>query len=189
MDDRARLARVEERLETLQEEVAQLAELLRARQESGQRTARGGWSTQASSAESPPIPGRSDLSPVPGARGQRSRLGLRPRAKPPRDQDPIGCVEIGVERLAEDMRALSRVLPGTRPGPGPWDTSTVRLPTTPPRDTSPSAPEQGPRSGDQTDSETGDDMLGDLAPSEGPGGPGPHKKKPVKPPDDFRIGF
>jgi hypothetical protein len=103
-------------------------------------------------------------------------------AKPPRDQDPIGCVEIGVERLAEDIRGLFRVLDATVPDDGPW--------VIPPHDAGPSTPEQGPRSGDQTDGGTGGDMLSDLDPSKGPGGSGPDERKRVTPEDeDPRFGF
>jgi hypothetical protein len=86
VDDRGRLARVEQRLETLQEEVARLSELLRARPESGQRTAVGSWSAQASTAESSTIPGRGDGPSVPGARPKLANV--RQQAKPRRDQDP-----------------------------------------------------------------------------------------------------
>jgi hypothetical protein len=104
-------------------------------------------------------------------------------SKPPRDQDPIGCVEIGIERLAEDIRGLFRLLDEPVPDDGPW--------VLPPRYTGPSAPEQGPRDGDRTDGGTGDDTLSDLDPSKGPGGSGPYEKKKRVDPDDEdpRFGF
>jgi hypothetical protein len=175
VDDRGRLARVEQRLETLQEEVAQLRELLRARPESGQRTGLGSWSAQASTAESSTTPGGSDVLSVPGARRELAKKSVRQQAKPRRDQDPIGCVEIGVERLGEDLDNLFRILGAPVPDLGPG----LVLPYY----TGPRAPEQGQRSGDQTDGRTGDDMLSDPAPSKGPG-PRLDEEQRVVDPDD-----
>lgn len=173
--DRGRLARVEERLETLQEEVAHLTELLRARSELGWRQARGGRSTQTSTAGPPTTPGR------------RGRPGpaLRPLTKPPRDQDPIGCVEVGVGRLGEDVASLRRVAGGPAPGRGPGSapTSTVQSPATSLGYTTPTSSEEAPLPGDQTDADTGDDLLGDLAPSKGPG-PRPDDQERVSPEDE-----
>ena len=123
--DQGRLAQIEDRLETLQEKVAQLTRTLSERPEFGQRTTPGGWSTQASTAGSPTIPGR---------RG-RSTPPLRPLAKPPSDQDPIGRVAVGVDRLREEFAHLLRVLRATAPELGPRTTpaSTVQSPATPPR--------------------------------------------------------
>jgi hypothetical protein len=117
---------------------------------------------------------------VPGARRELAKKGVREQAKPRRDQDPVGCVEIGVERLGEDLDALFRLLGAPVRDLGPR----LVLPYYP----GPRAPEQGRRSGDQTDSGTGYGMLSDPAPSKGPG-PRPDKEQRMGPEDeDPRFG-
>jgi hypothetical protein len=180
---RGRLTRIEERLERLQKTVGTLNALLKARPKLGEDTAQGGWGALAFP-EGSNVAGRGDVLLVPGARSERAHPALRPIAKPPRDRDPIGCVETGIERLAEDIRGLFRTLDAPVPDDGPR--------VIPPRYTGPSASDQGPRSGDQTDSGTGDDTLSDLDPSKGPGGSGPYAKKRVNPEDEgprFGPGF
>jgi hypothetical protein len=182
--DRDRLAQIEEWLEALQEDVAQLTQRLRARPQFGQRRARGGWSTPSSTAGSPTIPGR---------RKPSESEPIRQQAKPPHT-DPIGRVEVGVGRLAEEFAHLLRVLRASGPEVGPRITpaSTVQSPATPPRDTPPTASQHGTLPDDQVDSESGDDALSSsLGPSQGPGGSGPqHEETPeIARPEERPGGF
>jgi hypothetical protein len=183
--DQDRLAQIEDQLETLQEQVAQLTRTLEgARPEFGQRTTPGGWSTQASTAGSPTIPGR---------RKPSESEPLRQQAKPPHT-DPIGRVGVGVDRLREEFAHLFRVLrvPAPEVGPRITPASTVQSPATPPRHTPPTAFQHDTLPHDQGDSESGDDALSSsLDPSQGPGGSGPqHEETPeIAQPEERPGGF
>ena len=101
--DQDRLARVEQELEALEDEVTQLRRILPGRLASGQRPAQGGWSNPDPTVDTP-------------ATSLRAKA-LQPRYRP----DPIGRVEARVSALRWEVERLLRIvdLPGRAMAPGP----------------------------------------------------------------------
>ena len=163
--DQDRLARVEQELEALEDEVTQLRRILPGRLASGQRPAQGGWSNPDPTVDTP-------------ATSLRAKA-LQPRYRP----DPIGRVEARVSALRWEVERLLRIvdLPGRAMAPGPRiaPRSKEASSAPSPRDTPPAANPEAMPPGEEADTEAGNDQLGSgLVPSKGPGGAGPYHKPP-----------
>lgn len=172
LSDEERLTQIEVDLATLQDDITRVIRTVAGQLASGQRTGVFGHPTwrdepSASSGRGGPI-GRFPSDAIGGVEGQFSTLRSE------------------VNRLLSMVGVPRRATAG---GPPPTRTRTSESPVRSRGDTSPEELDDVMPTGDQADSEAGDDPIGRaLEPSEGPGGSGPwhEKKEPEKvEPKDF----